>query len=93
MWKIYRKIFFFLILNQSSVKCEYFSIVGAKTLRIDRPYEVAVTSHSLNASTLEVLVAIEGVSYSGKKFKATENVEIGPGETKIADIGVRKCKL
>lgn len=90
MWKFLRKFSWLLILNLSFVDCEYFSIVGSKTLRIDRPYEVAVTSHSLDAANTTFLVAIEGSSFIGKKFKATENVEISAGETKIVDINVRK---
>ena len=93
MWKAKKVFLMLFILNPGLVNCEYFSIVGPKTLRIDRPYEVAVTSHSLNTSTTEILLSIEGTSFIGKKFKATENVEIGAGETKIAEIEVRMFEL
>lgn len=93
MWKAKKVFLLFFILNRSLVNCEYFSIVGPKTLRIDRPYEVAVTSHSLNTSTTEIMLSIEGTSFIGKKFKATENVEVGAGETKIAEIEARMFEL
>jgi hypothetical protein len=89
MWKLLGKILFLLEVNRSFVKCKYFSVVGSKTLRIDQPYEVAVTSHSLDSGVREILIGIEGTSFIGKKFKATENVEIGPAETKIVEIEVK----
>lgn len=88
MWEFLKGFILFLVVNRTLVRCDYFSVVGAKTLRIDQPYEVAVTNHGLSNETKEILVSVEGTSFIGKKYKATENVEVGPFETKVVEIEV-----
>lgn len=89
MWKNLGKVLWFLISSELvAVNCEYFSIVGPKTLRVDEPYKVAVTNHGLNPST--VAVGLEGIGYDGEEFEVSRDVETIPGETSLVKLKVRK---
>lgn len=89
MWKNLGKVLWLLISSELyAVNCEYFTIIGPKTLRADEPYKVAVTSHGLNPST--VAVGIEGTGYDGEEFEVSRDVEILPGETSLVKLNVRK---
>lgn len=71
------------------VNCDYISVVGSKTLRIDEAYKVAVTSHSFNATgNKTVLVAIVGKDFEGGEYEVYKNVSVAPGETSIAKLKV-----
>ena len=76
----------------SIVNCEYFTVVGPKTLRINEPYKLAVTSHDPGpyASSETISVGIEGSGFNGKEFKFFKDVETFPGETTTTDLIVRK---
>lgn len=71
------------------VNCEYFSVVGPKVLRINEPYEVAVTSHSLNEPNKTISVGIEGTSFDGEAFQVFQDVMLVPGEISTAELIVR----
>lgn len=77
--------------NSFLVNCDYFSVVGPKTLRIDEPYEVAVTSHSKSALNQTISVGIEGTSFDGEVFQIFQDVLLVSGETSSAELIVRKC--
>lgn len=62
------------------INCEYFSVVGSKTLRIDEPYKVAITNHESN-TTCVITVGIEGTSFDGDNYDIAEVVSVEPGET------------
>lgn len=97
---LFHLIVYHLVLVSRLVKCNYypapeeheknfFSIVGSKTLRINEPYEVAVTSHRLNAMSETVTVGIEGTSFRGENYSVFQDVKVNPGATKIVKLLVR----
>lgn len=77
------------------VNCEYFTVVGPKTLRINEPYKLAVTSHGHQAyaSSETISVGIEGSGFNGKEFKVFKDVATVPGETTTTELIVRKIPL
>lgn len=90
MWKNLGRVFWILISSELFVvNCEYFSIVGPKTLRVDEPYKVAVTSHDQNGEISRILVGLEGIGFDGEEFEISEDVEVSGGKTKIVKLKVR----
>lgn len=84
------KVLFYVIACLLSVAdCDYFTVVGPKTLRIDEPYKFAVTSHDAHASSETITIGIEGSGFDGRQYKVYKNVTTVPGETKTADLVVR----
>lgn len=75
--------------NSFSVNCEYFSVVGSKTLRINEPYSVAVTSHFETGANTTISVGIQGLGTDGTGFQVFQDVTVAPGETKITELVVR----
>lgn len=71
------------------VRCDYISVVGSQTLRIDEPYKVAITSHSaLESQTISV--GIIGSTYSGDEYELFKQVSVAPGQTVTTKLIVRK---
>lgn len=69
------------------VQCEYFSVVGSKTLRIDEPFKFAVTNHNaLRSETVNV--AIIGSTFDGEEYEVFRDVTVAPGETSLAKLKV-----
>lgn len=67
---------------------DIFSVVGPTTLRIDEPYDVAVTSHRLNATSEAIRVEIEGLNYKGENYSVYQDVTVPSGETRIVTLFV-----
>lgn len=79
---------FFILSAQKFISCEYISVVGSKTLRVDEYYKVAVTSHATSGENITVLVGIEGLSYDGEEYKEFRNISVAPGNTETANLDV-----
>lgn len=89
MRKDLRKVLWFVIACiLSFVHCEYFTVVGPKTLRIDEPYKLAVTSHDSHAPSETISVGIEGSGYDGKEYKVFRDISTVPGETTTTEFNV-----
>ena len=80
-----------ILLEVIFVRCEYFTVVGSKTLRADEPYLVAVTSHSLNAESRTFSVGIDGHSFSGDYHEVHEEVTVSPGKCELTLVHVSKA--
>lgn len=87
MEKYLRKVLLLIVCKVLLVDCQYFSIVGPKTLRIGSAYKVAVTSHS--GEIQNVSVGIVGASFDGKNYSVFNKVSVAAQETKIAKFSVR----
>lgn len=93
MRKKFEELFLCLILSELFlVNCEYFSVVGPKTLRIDEPYKVAVTSHNFEENQT-ISVAVQGLCFDGEEVRILEDVVVSPGETKIVKFQVRNSRF
>lgn len=84
---LFNLLFFYHLVTVSGD--DIFSVVGPTTLRIDEPYDVAVTSHRLNATNEPIRVGIEGLSFKGENYSVYQDVIVPSGETTIVTLLVR----
>lgn len=87
--KLWTVLWLLVIYKVLLVHCEYFSVVGSKTLRINEPYKFAVTNHNaLQSKTVNV--AIIGSTFEGEEYEVFRDVTVAPGETSLAKLKVDK---
>lgn len=89
----WKEVLFFFVARLIVVKCDYyFSVVGPSVLRVDEPYKVAVTSHSVYGNELEASVGITGATFSGDNIEFFQTIKVSPGSTNGLKFDVRNAK-
>jgi hypothetical protein len=71
-----------LTLQFSIVTCNFFTVVGSGTLRINESYKAAVTSHTID-DILELKVSVTGTNINGESVEISQQVQVSPQTTKF----------